>query len=93
MKKPVLVNGTTGEAVSTKSPAQLECIKLLEQALESANNGDLHAIVLVGVGPFDFGVAFAGTDAARMYMGCGVAQRTLLERTTPGPSGRTVLHR
>ena len=93
MKRPVIVNDQ-GNAVSSKSPAQLECIALLKQALESAENGDVTAIVLIAVGPGDFGVAMAGSDAPKMYMGCGLAQRTLLERTAPpAGAGRTVLHR
>lgn len=89
MAKPTLLK-PNGEAVM--SPAQKQCIELLEGALESAKNGDVMALVLVAVGPVDFGVAFAGSDASRMYLGCGVAQRTLLERTLPG-GGRSVIHR
>lgn len=94
MRKPVIVNGD-GEAVSSKSPAQWECINLLKQVLESAENGEVHALVVVAVGPSDFGIAMAGSDAPKMYMGCGLAQRTLLERTAPpvGAGRRTVLHR
>lgn len=91
MRKPVILN-SNGEA--TMSPAQQECITLLEQMLESAKNGDIHALVAVAVGPADFGIAMAGSDAPKMYMGCGLAQRTLLERTAPPVgAGRTVLHR
>ena len=93
MKRPLIVNGS-GEAISSMSPAQRECIDLLKQALESAENGDVHACVVVAVGPSDFGIAMAGSDAPKMYMGCGVAQRTLLERTAPSVgASRTVLHR
>ena len=94
MKRPLLVDGM-GKAVSGMSPAQLECIKLLEDALDSARNGDISAMVLIAVGPADFGVAMAGSDAAKMYMGCGLAQRTLLERTAPPVGGgrKTVIHR
>jgi hypothetical protein len=50
--------------------------------LESAKQGDVSALVIVAIGPGDFGIAMAGSDAPKMYMGCGLAQRTLLERTS-----------
>lgn len=91
MKRPTIIKTDGSLALS---PAQLECIQLLEQVLESARNGDVTACVVVAVGPADFGVAMAGSDAPKMYMGCGLAQRTLLERTAPPVGGgRTVLHR
>ena len=91
MPKPTLLKPDGGVALS---PAQQECISLLKQVLASAENGDVTACVVVAVGPGDFGVAMAGSDAPKMYMGCGLAQRTLLERTSPPVgAGRTVLHR
>lgn len=93
MKKPTIYN-PNGQAATTLSPAQQECIDLLEMALESARKGDMNACVLVAVGEGDFGVAMAGSDAPKLYMGCAVAQRTILERTSPSiGGGRTVLHR
>jgi hypothetical protein len=74
------------------SPAQQECIQLLEQILASARKGEVHALAIVAVGPFDFGVAIAGSDAPKLYLGCGTAMRTLEQRTSGG-GGRTVLHR
>jgi hypothetical protein len=94
MKERPTIIKPNGDAATTLSPAQQECIKLCRDMLESAEQGDLHALVVVAVGPRDFGIAMAGSDAAKMYMGCGVAQRTLLERTAPPVGGgRTVLHR
>lgn len=81
MKKPVLIN-SNGEAVSTKSAAQEQCIQILQDALDSALKGEVHAMVLVACGPADFGVAIGGSDAARLYMGLGVAQQTILQRTS-----------
>jgi hypothetical protein len=90
LKKPTLIR-PDGAAASTMSPAQLECIELLEQILTSARNGEVHALAIVAVGPFDFGIAIAGSDAPKLYLGCGTAMRTLEQRTSGG--GKTVLHR
>lgn len=91
MKKPVLI-GSDGKAVSSMSPAQLECIQLLENVLADARQGNVTAMAIVAVGPADFGVAIAGSDAAKLYLGCGTAMRTLESRTSGG--GRdTVLRR
>ena len=48
-----------GEAASTMTPAQIECIKLLSDALESAKNGEILACALIAAGPLDFGIAIA----------------------------------
>ena len=61
MKRPTLIT-PNGEAAGM-SPAQKECISKLEDALESAKNGDILSLVLVAVGPGDFGIA--GADAPR----------------------------
>lgn len=83
-----------GSAAASMSPAQIECIKLLSDALESAKNGEVLALALVAVGPLDFGIAIAGSDAPRLYLGLGVAQRTVMDRTTPpAGGGRSILHR
>lgn len=83
-----------GAPATTMSPAQLDCIEKLTQALESAKQGQIFAMALVAVGPDDFGVAFGGSDAPRLHLGLGVATRELENRVSP-PSGggRTVLHR
>lgn len=76
------------------SPAQIECIKLLKDALESAERGDVNACLLVACGPLDFGIAIAGADAPRLNLGLDVAKRTILDRTSPPiGGGRSVLHR
>jgi len=90
MKKPILIN-PQGRPVGM-SPAQIECIELLERVLASARGGEVHALAIVAVGPFDFGVAMAGSDAPKLYLGCGTAMRTLEERTS-GRGGKSVLHR
>lgn len=83
-----------GEEASTMSPAQIECIKLLSDALESAKAGEINACALIAVGPIDFGIAIAGSDAPRINLGLDVAKRTILERTSPPNGGsRSVLHR
>lgn len=83
MKKPILIK-PNGDTASTLSPAQRECIELLEQVLANARNGDVHALAIVAVGPFDFGIAIAGSDAPKLYLGCGTAMRTLEQRTSGG---------
>jgi len=93
MKKPILIK-PNGEEASTMSPAQIECIKLLSDMLESAKQGEILALACVAVGPLDFGIAIAGADAPRLNLGLDVAKRTIMDRTSP-PSGgaRSVLHR
>lgn len=83
MKRPTLIN-PNGEAVSTLSPAQQECIKLLSDALESAQKGDVWSCVLVACGPNDFGSAMAGSDAPRLMLGLEVAKQSILQRVTGG---------
>jgi hypothetical protein len=83
VKKPILIN-PNGDAVATLSPAQRECIKLLEDALESARNGEVWSCVLVACGPNDFGSAMAGSDAPRMNLGLDVAKASILSRVTGG---------
>jgi len=91
MKRPTIIR-PDGEAA--RSPAQIECIKLLKDALESAENGDINACILVACGPVDFGIAIAGADAPRLNLGLDVAKRTILDRTSPPVGGgRSVLHR
>lgn len=93
MKKPTLIK-PDGSPAETMSPAQIECIKLLSDALETAKNGGMFACVIVAVGPEDFGIGIGGSDAPRLHLGLGVAMREVENRTSP-PSGgqRTVLHR
>jgi len=91
VKKPILIN-PNGGAASTMTPAQLECIKLLEDALESARNGEILSCVLVACGPLDFGTAMAGADAPRLNLGLDVAKDEIKNRVTGG-GRRTVLHR
>lgn len=79
MKRPVIIN-TEGKAVSTRTPAQEECIKLLQDMLGDALDGKIHALVVVAAGPDDFGTAMAGADASRLYMGLGMAQQVILDR-------------
>lgn len=91
MKRPTIIR-PHGE--SERSPAQIECIKLLSDALESAENGEINSCVLVACGPVDFGIAIAGADAPRLNLGLDVAKRTILDRTSPPiGGGRSVLHR
>lgn len=91
MPKPTIIK-PDGEAV--RSPAQIECIKLLKDALESAENGEINSCILVACGPLDFGIAIAGADAPRLNLGLDVAKRTILDRTSPPVGGgRSVLHR
>jgi hypothetical protein len=92
VKKPILINPNNGEAASTLSPAQQECIKLLEDALDSARQGDIWSCILVACGPSDFGTAMAGSDAPRLNLGLDVAKDLIKSRVTGG--GRdTVLRR
>lgn len=91
MPKPTIIR-PNGEPVL--SPAQIECIKLLEDALANAKNGDISTCMLIACGPLDFGMAMAGPDAARLNLGLDVAKRTILDRTSPPVGGgRSVLHR
>lgn len=91
MIRPTIIN-PNGDL--SRSPAQIECIKLLKDALDSAENGDISACVLVACGPVDFGIAIAGADAPRLNLGLDVAKRTILDRTSPPVGGgRSVLHR
>lgn len=83
MKKPTLIR-PDGGAATTLSPAQQECIQLLEQVLDSARQGEVHALAIVAVGPLDYGIAIAGSDAPKLYLGCGTAMRTLEARTSGG---------
>lgn len=77
----------------TLSSSQAECIQLLEDALASAKNGEISTCLLIACGASDFGMAFAGPDAAKLNLGLDVAKRTILERASPQGGGRTVLHR
>ena len=72
------------------SAAQRECIKLLEDALDSAKKGDIWSCILVACGPNDFGTAMAGSDAPRLNLGLDAAKAAILDRVT---GKRTVLHR
>ena len=91
MKRPTIIK-PDGEPVF--SPAQIETIKLLTDALESAKRGEINACALIAVGPLDFGIAISGSDAPRLNLGLDVAKRTILERTSPPAGGvRSVLHR
>lgn len=91
MAKPTIIK-PDGQPVF--SPAQIECIKLLSDTLESAKNGEINACVVVACGAIDFGIAIAGADAPRLNLGLDVAKRTILDRTSPPVGGgRSVLHR
>lgn len=79
MPKPVLI-GADGKAVSTKTPAQEECITLLQDMLGDAMEGKIHALVVVACGDGDFGTAMAGSDAPRLHLGLGMAQQLILDR-------------
>ena len=83
MKKPTLIKPDGTEA-STMSPAQLECVKLLSDALDSARKGEIWSCVLVACGPSDFGTAMAGADAPRLNLGLDVAKQNILQRVTGG---------
>ena len=88
MARPTLIK-PNGDAAGMR-PDQLECIKLLEEALASAKQGDVWSCVLIACGPTDFGSAMAGADAPRMLLGLEVAKVTILDRVT---GKRSVLHR
>lgn len=90
MKKPTLIRPDGAPALS---PAQQDCIDVLKNALASAEAGDVTALVVVAVGPSDFGVAFAGSDAPRMNLGLDAAKQTILQRTTGGGGQHSVIHR
>ena len=93
MRKPTIIK-PNGDPADQRSPAQIECIQLLKDALESAENGGITACLLIACGPVDFGIALAGADAPRLNLGLDVAKRTILERTSPPVGGgRSVLHR
>ena len=88
MKKPTLIKPDGTDA--NLSPAQLECIKLLEDALDSARKGEGWSCVLVACGPNDFGTAMAGSDAPRLNLGLDVAKDVIMARVT---NPRSVLDR
>jgi hypothetical protein len=93
VKKPTLIRPDGDPAVSL-SPGAIECIKLLEDALDNAKQGEITTCMLIACGPLDFGMAMAGPDAARLNLGLDVAKRTILDRTSPPVGGgRSVLHR
>jgi hypothetical protein len=83
MKKPTLIR-PDGATATTLSSAQQECIKLLEDALDSARNGDVWSCILVACGPNDFGTAMAGSDAPRLNLGLDVAKDLIKSRVTGG---------
>lgn len=83
MKKPILV-GTDGKAVSSMSPAQLECIQKLEEVLESARKGEVLSCAIIATGPFDFGLVIAGADAPRLNLGLDAAKAEILKRVVGG---------
>lgn len=87
-KRPTLIKPDGTDA--TLTPAQQECIKLLEDALDSAQKGMIWSCVLVACGPEDFGTAMAGSDAPRLNLGLDVAKDVIKARVT---NPRTVLHR
>ncbi len=64
------------------SPAQQQCVQILQDALESALKGDVHSLVIVAAGPADFGIAIGGSDAARLNLGLDTAKQAILQRTT-----------
>ena len=88
MKKPILLR-PDGSATGLRADQQ-ECIKLLEDLLENARNGDIWSCVVVACGPNDFGSAMAGTDAPRMILGLEVAKAEIMVRVT---GKKSVIHR
>jgi hypothetical protein len=88
MAKPTLIKPNGDDAVL--SAAQRECIKLLEDALDSAKKGDVWSCILVACGPNDFGTAMAGSDAPRLNLGLDAAKVAILDRVT---GKRSVIHR
>lgn len=86
--KPTLIkpDGTS----AGMRPEQLECIKLLEDALDSAKKGEIWSCVFIAAGPNDFGSAMAGPDAARLNLGLDAAKQIIMDRVT---NKRSVLHR
>ena len=88
MKRPVLIK-PDGTGANMRAD-QLECIKLLEDALDTAKNGGIWSCVLVACGPDDFGSAMAGADAPRLMLGLEVAKAAILDRVT---GKRSVIHR
>lgn len=89
MKRPTLIT-PSGDAAGM-SAAQKECIFKLEEALQSAKDGQILALALVAVGPGDFGIAIAGADAPRLNLGLDAAKAEILKRVL-GPA-RSVIHR
>jgi hypothetical protein len=87
MKRPTLIRPDS----MGMGRAQLECISKLEEALESAKEGQILALVLVAVGPDDFGIAIAGADAPRLNLGLDAAKTEIMSRVL-GPK-RSVIHR
>ena len=87
--KPRIIK-PNGDAAAM-SPAQLECIDKLTEALESAKNGDILSCIIIACGPSDFGLAIAGADAPRLNLGLDAAKQEIIGRVT-GPR-RSVLHR
>lgn len=87
MKQRPTIIKPNGEAAGL-SVAQRECVGLLQQALADAEAGNMLSCLLVAVGPMDFGIAIAGPDAPKLHLGCGVAMRTLVDRTTPPEPSR-----
>jgi len=86
MARPTIIRPGAAEGLN---PTQRECVKLLEDALESAKKGEVWSCILVACGPNDFGTAMAGSDAPRLNLGLDVAKASILNRVT----GKTALHR
>ena len=89
MAKPTLIK-PNGD-VAGMTPGQQECIFKLEEALQSAKDGQIMAMALVAVGPGDFGIAIAGADAAKINLGLDAAKTEIMSRVL-GPK-RSVIHR
>lgn len=67
---------------TTKPDTSPDCIALLEQALSDAKLGKVASCAVIACGPADFGVAFAGPDAARLNLGLDTLKAQILARVS-----------
>lgn len=65
-----------------KSEGQAQCIKLLEQVLESAKAGEVTSLAIVAAGEHEFGASFAGHDAAKMNLGLDTLKADIISKIT-----------
>ncbi len=78
-KGPLILPGANASTDGFNQGTE-DCIRLLEEMLTSARNGDMTWLVVVAGGPADYGCAFAGNSAAQMNLGIDVAKQSILER-------------